>query len=266
MATLMGHLRCDNLKLREALVHAQREAEAATVALQAEQEGNVHLIAELERLRQTSDCIQSAAMAQSKSGEVDAHVASACTGSTKVETQDDDRIALENQLVSCKLKCAEQAERADTLAALVEHYEGQLRAATPNFKPLDSAEFNKRQIPDQSASNVQATSNSTNACGDTISKKDKHQKGKRGIKKWANRMFGSQSLEAGSVDALAVKIDSTPTSTVVPSGVEDLLRQREVIACLMGELEKANQKIRRFQKAAKQGLRETDKTAGARDI
>mmetsp|Transcript_15283 Transcript_15283/g.34683 ORF Transcript_15283/g.34683 Transcript_15283/m.34683 type:complete len:318 (+) Transcript_15283:94-1047(+) len=242
MAALMGHLRCDNLKLREALVEAQREAERLAMALQQEMDERLQLKREVELLRGNAEAEKENAGGSNSNGPQLSD--SIC----KEAIEFDGKRELEQQLVACKLRCAEAVERAESLEVMVEHYEGQLRNLSPCSQSSSPDAPRGRQPAAPHSSEASSTS-------PPPSGKEKHS-AKHRIKKLAGRMFKPHGSHSGHVD---LEVVPSPSSEGIPGTVEDMARQREVIACLMAELEKANQKIHHYK--GKSSRREARKAA-----
>uniref|UniRef100_A0A7S4RL98 Uncharacterized protein n=1 Tax=Alexandrium monilatum TaxID=311494 RepID=A0A7S4RL98_9DINO len=300
MAALLGRLRCDNLELRKALVEAQREAEAAAMAFQREQNERRRLQAILEEVARQRAAAEAAAAKESASsravptepephaqlapvaeteeaeeapaavpGPREAASASSSSPAPGGAAEDgqaprgfeaEERLALERQLVSSKIKCAAAVERVEGLEAILEAYEGQLKALNPNFRPADISQLGrpKQRLPAaasgaaQPGSEVDSNSPHTpgmspHTPGQSPPNKEKHHKsGKHRIKKWAGRMFKSQgsghhASSTGEAEA------GQAAAAALPAPGEDIARQKEVISCLMDELEKANQKIQKYK-------------------
>jgi len=319
MAALIGRLRCDNLELRKALVEAQREAEAASMAFQREQAERRRLQMVLEQAarsaaeaaagaessyaqlaaeesalrallapvaegtevdsdeleeeeeepsrhapvpavlaREAATCERNGSAAADANGSeaVDADVS---PGSAATPCEESERSALEKQLVNSKIRCAQAVERAEGLEALVEHYQSQLKALNPAFAPADlkALERSKQKLPKQKlSSRTKIHSNVEDKGKPEKERSEKPRSGKHSIKKWAGRMFRKGSGDAPAAgDAESQALPAAQPK--LPSASEDLAQQREVISCLMAELEKANQKL--------QGKKVKSKRAGRKE-
>lgn len=220
MATLIGHLRCDNIRMREALVEAQRVAEDATVALEAEKEEKAELLAQLSRLQHAPDV---------RAHESPAGESAAPGGEATVPGGDarrEESFALEQELIKWKLKCAEAVDRADGL-------ELRLQALQPGSAPGGLEEATAGSPPQSPPA-----PEGTRWCADAPEKSGA--KRRRGLAKMVGRMFRPRPVADGPAESPAT----------APSAAEDLARQREVISHLMAELERANRRADRSRAGA----------------
>lgn len=257
MAALIGRLRCDNLELRKALAEAEREIEAAAMAYKKEKDERRRLQAVLEQAAQER-------AAESKIAEESPMPAEAANSQSKtegsqapVQAEGDERSSLERQLVSSKIKEAAACERAEGLEALVEYYEGQLKTLNPNFRPTDLSTLGRRGDATPCSEPARALTLSEMDGSSPVAsaslplqsptgKEKHHRSSKHRIKKWAGKLLHRQgSGHNGSGSGAGVEVEAGEVKP--PTACEDIARQREVISCLMGELEKANHKIQRYK-------------------
>jgi hypothetical protein len=222
MAALMGHLRCDNLKLQEALAEYQQ-------LLTTER-------AENERLQQELDLHKEYASGAGKK-----NADELCQGTSS--TTCDEKLTLEQELIRCKIKCAEAVDRADGLEELNQCYTSQLALLSPSFKPLASDSLHQVLLHEELG--LKAHRDTVGSAEKGSIERQRSRKGRRSLTSVVGRMFKPQSSRSS-----AGMVDSRGSAACVvgfPPAAEDMSRQREVIACLMAELEKSNRTVQHLQ-------------------
>lgn len=139
---------------------AVRQAEAKASSLRESEVERKRLQAELQRLQQARTeaiCklnLQSQDVERKKE-DADSLAARAESLERELNTERAQKTELEEQLVKVKVRYAEALQRADTLEAALEHYEGQLKSYNPSFEPLDLASFGRRLRTQESESETE---------------------------------------------------------------------------------------------------------------
>jgi len=202
MARLLGHLRCDNLKLQEDLNNTQK-------LLEEERAERYLLSRKLEKYEVDKENAAQAPLDPCES-----------------------KLNLERELISCKMKFAAAVEMAENLETLKLHYESELAKLCPNFEPFSLEDLeNSRDLSFM----IQTHPTVLDATGfSDSSKAGASRKGRKSsMSKLIGRVFKQHATppRKASVQVAAQSINGDDAST-----------QREVISCLMAELEKMTRK------------------------